>query len=148
MKRRAILYLGIGVFLSGAITYVTNTYLEDNEGAQDKGMLEAYKESQEELKTVKKQLAELQLDLASAQATQQPNAEVTDSSSPSAILNIQPGMTTFDVSIFLEDSGIIQNRKDLEEYIVDKGLSSKLQVGEYELNATMTIKEIVDQITK
>ncbi|TQR18642.1 endolytic transglycosylase MltG [Psychrobacillus soli] len=57
-------------------------------------------------------------------------------------------MTSSDISSFLEQAGIIQNKQDFEDYLVAQDLSGHIQIGQYELNSTMTMKQIAETITK
>ena len=74
--------------------------------------------------------------------------ENPSSVSPNTVLHIQSGMTSRDISISLEQAGIIQNKQDFEDYLTAQDLSGKIQIGQYELNSSMSLKEIAAIITK
>lgn len=152
MKKTAIRFLGIGLFLAGTIIQLEHRL--SNDDISSTGDAQAYKQSQQELSEVKKQLAQLQLNLNNAQKEQpkQNEAEVSkqEVSSPTVnafSLSIESGMTSSDISLVLEEAGVIQNKMDFENYIVDQGLSSRIQIGTYEVDSKMTIKQITELIT-
>ncbi|MFJ5768612.1 endolytic transglycosylase MltG [Psychrobacillus sp. NPDC093180] len=155
MNKATIRFLGIGLFLAGAAFQIQLMVGEDDQ-AKDEITPQAYKQAQTELKNVKNQLAQLQLDLENAQNEQsapemEKKVETMDNPSHEAtntVLHIQSGMTSRDISTSLEEAGIIQNKQDFEDYLVAQDLSSKIQIGQYELTPTMTIKQIAEIITK
>ena len=51
------------------------------------------------------------------------------------------------ISKELEDLGIIENAYDFNRYLVDNGLSSRINTGVYDIDVDATYDEIVDQIT-
>ena len=130
--------------------------LGDAELAEDENTQQAYEQAQLELVSVKEQLAGLQLDLEHAQNGQtspeldekKEPTENPSSVSPNTVLHIQSGMTSRDISVFLEQTGIIQNKQDFEDYLTAQDLTGKIQIGQYELNSTMSLKEIAAIITK
>ena len=146
MNKIAIRYLGIGIFLTGAVFTINSNYLSAPE-TSEKNWEAAYHTSQQELQDVKEQLAELQLNLNQSNES---NETTKTEASPvrTTILSIKPGMTPFDVSTLLEDTQIIDSRTELEGYLVETGLSSRLQVGTYEISSDMSIQQIAETITK
>lgn len=155
MKRSSIRSFGIGLFVAGAIVQVQS--FTDKEEITSTHMIEkeAYEQSQAELKNVKQQLAQLQIDLENAQnqstnqSSEKPvQEEAEQSGAKQSFLLIQSGMTPKEIGEILQRTGIIQNKLDFEDYIVTQKLAGNIQIGEYELNSSMTIKEIAEKITK
>ena len=146
MNKIAIRYLGIGIFLSGTILTMYNAFSLDT-SSSEKDLETAYIASQEELQAVKQQLADLQLNIDNAnnESSQQ---TVTTQPVRTTILTIETGMTPSEVSTLLENTQIIDNKNELEDYLIENKLTSKVQVGKYELNSEMSIQQIVDIITK
>ncbi|QFF99440.1 hypothetical protein PB01_11720 [Psychrobacillus glaciei] len=159
MKRASIRSLGIGLFLAGAVFQIQHLSISGeiksshaiNEGAYDK--------SQAELKIVKQQLAQLQLNLENVKkenstVVNAKNEEKEDKESPSkkstsnSILIVQPGMNSREISSELESTGIIQNKQDFEDYLDAQNLTGRIQIGEYELDSSLTMKQIAEKITK
>lgn len=157
MNKAAIRFLGIGLFLAGA-TFQVQQMISVDDKSTDGVTQQSYEQSQQELTNVKSQLAQLQLDLENAKkkettpevAPSNPtdSEEKAGQSTSNSVLNIQPGMASTDISSYLEKAGIIQNKQDFEDYLEAQGLSGKIQIGEYELNSTMTFKQIAETITK
>ena len=142
----AIRYLGIGIFLSGSVLSIYNVISTDTP-ASEKDLKTAYKASQEELEAVKQQLAELQLNIDNA-SNEDSKQTVNTQPVRTTILTIEPGMTPSEVSNILENTQIIDNKNDLDDYLIENKLTSRVQVGKYELNSEMSIQQIVDIITK
>lgn len=156
MNKYAIRFLGVGLFLAGAVIQIQLMLSEDEQANGDIITPQAYEQAQLELQSVKNQLAQLQLDLENAQKEQAaPKVEdktepIEDSSkgSTNVVLHIQSGMTSSEISASLEQTGIIQNKQDFEDYLTAQDLSGKIQIGQYELNSTMSMKQIAETITK
>lgn len=152
--------LGIGLFVSGMLfTFISlNNSSEPLENAPKGYELvksEELQSLQAELSTSKEQLAQIQLDLEAmskkANTEEKVETEVNEQSSTEqvkTVLIIRSGMTSTEISSFLEQTNIIKNRKDFNQYLEDKQLSESIQIGTYEINSSMTIAEIAKLITK
>ncbi|MBO8156090.1 MAG: hypothetical protein H0Z32_06510 [Bacillaceae bacterium] len=57
-------------------------------------------------------------------------------------------MNSSDVSELLYQAQIIDNEKRFNQYLVENGLSTRIQIGEYELISDMTYEEIAAIITR
>ncbi|MCR6106364.1 endolytic transglycosylase MltG [Salipaludibacillus agaradhaerens] len=64
-----------------------------------------------------------------------------------SILSIEQGMTSKDISHKLETLNIVQSAQEFEAALSDKGVAQQLQIGDYTLDSTMTLDEIIDLIT-
>jgi len=150
--------LGIGLFIAGVLfTFLptSNPTLENTPKGYE--IIESSKltKLEEELSTSKEQLAQIQLDLenmSNAETDRENESEdestVESPSITNTVLEIRKGMNSIDVSLTLEETGILKDRKDLDQYLEDNKLSERIQIGTYELDSTMTIAEIADLITK
>lgn len=155
---KTIRNIGIGLFLAGAAFQIeeivekeeitstsTSTSTEDD-----------YEQAQQELTEVKKQLAELQLDLNTAQqdqtnATDKVVETATTEQTPtvaSMTLSVEVGMASSEISAQLAEAGIILNKVDMDNYLSDQGLAERIQIGNYELNSSMSLKQIAETITR
>lgn len=149
--------LGIGLFTAGIIfTFVSIPNSSDVSNTAPNGFelikSEELKSLQAELSTSKEQLAQIQLDLE-AMSKENTDEQIEEVDEPSSVqvktvLIIRKGMTSTDISSILEQTNIIKNRKDFEQYLEDKKLSEGIQIGTYEINSSMTIVEIANLITK
>lgn len=61
---------------------------------------------------------------------------------------IKPGRSVSDFAQDLEDSGVVKSAFLLKKYIVFKGLDKKVQSGEYEVVAPLTIAKVVEALEK
>lgn len=154
---KTIRNIGIGLFFAGAAFQIEELVEKESISSTATTTDEAYKQAQQELTEVKKQLAELQLDLNAAQQVQTvaPKetavTETTEKQAPTATsmtLSIEVGMTSSEISEKLADAGIILNKVDMDNYLSDQGLAGRVQVGNYELNSSMSIKQIAETITR
>lgn len=151
---------GIGLFVAGTIftiSSVSSTNTSDTLAKTPKGyeLIESSKldSLRDELSTSKEQLAQIQLDLESMsdnEPDKESNKEEASKESTELtkkVINIRSGMTSIDVSILLEQTGIVKNQKEFDEYLVDNKLNDRIQIGKYELNSKMTFAEIAELIT-
>lgn len=150
--------LGIGLFTAGILfTFISTSNSSAVSNTAPKGYelvkSEELKSLQAELSTSKEQLAQIQLDLEAMSKENNTDGQVEEVEDPSSdqiktVLIIRSGMTSTDISLILEQTNIIKNRKDFDQYLEDKKLSEGIQIGTYELNSSMTIAEIANLITK
>ncbi|MBU0904347.1 MAG: endolytic transglycosylase MltG [Firmicutes bacterium] len=150
--------LGIGLFTAGILfTFISVPNSSDGSTTAPNGYelvkSEELKSLQEELSTSKEQLAQIQLDLEAMSKENNTDEQVEEVDDPSSdqvktVLIIRSGMTSTDISSILEQTNIIKNRKDFDQYLEDKKLSEGIQIGTYELNSYMTIAEVANLITK
>lgn len=154
---KTIRNIGIGLFLAGAAFQIEELVEKESITSTATTTDEAYKQAQQELTEVKKQLAELQLDLNAAQQVQTvgpketAQTETAEEQAPTAAsmtLSIEVGMTSSEISEKLADAGIILNKVDMDNYLSDQGLAGRVQVGNYELNSSMSLKQIAETITR
>ncbi|SDM86264.1 YceG-like family protein [Psychrobacillus sp. OK028] len=154
---KTIRNIGIGLFLAGAAFQIEGILTDEDITSTNAISQESYDQAQQELTDVKKQLAQLQLDLNSAQQAQTNEPEdTTTTESPAEpttselamTLSIQVGMTSSEISAKLQEEGIIQNSVDLDNYLSDQGLAGRIQVGNYELTPSMSLKQIAETITR
>lgn len=151
MKKSAIRALGIGLFLAGAVFQIQESSFEKEITSTSTTDREKYEKSQEELKILKQQLANLQLDIKNAQEQKSPketeDTTETTSTETKSFLVILPGMTVEKISSTLFRAQIIETEKELQDYIVANNLSGLIQIGEYDLDSSMSIEEIAKIIT-
>ncbi|MBM7577591.1 endolytic transglycosylase MltG [Jeotgalibacillus terrae] len=63
------------------------------------------------------------------------------------ILTIESGMTSPEISEQLFSYGLIDNEDSFNEYLAEQSLTDKIQIGQYDLNSTMTVEQIAKLIT-
>ncbi len=64
------------------------------------------------------------------------------------ILSVESGMTSPDISSALFENGLIDDETAFNEYLSDQSLTDRIQIGDYDLNSTMTIEQIAKLITQ
>ena len=149
---------GIGIGLFGSALLLTLLPTSSSTSSQTKNdtpngyeLIESTELTtlQNELNTTKEQLANIQMDLK--EASKEPEESETIEEAPTVtntVLMIRANMTSTDISSTLEQAGVIKNRRDLDDYLIDNELSKRIQIGTYNLNSSMTLAEIADLITK
>ncbi|MGM7635567.1 endolytic transglycosylase MltG [Bacillus sp. Hm123] len=62
-------------------------------------------------------------------------------------LQITPGMASSDIGETLEKAGIIKSAEEFNSFLTDNDYARKIQVGEYKLYSSMTMKQIAVVLT-
>ncbi|MCD8508760.1 MAG: hypothetical protein LRY73_01900 [Bacillus sp. (in: Bacteria)] len=94
------------------------------------------------LETVETELDETQEDTAEQETETDVEEEPQQETVIKAVLVIEGGMSTRDISNQLINLNIIEDRTAFENYVNESGLERSLRFGEYELASDMTIQEI------
>ncbi|WP_162920154.1 endolytic transglycosylase MltG [Paenisporosarcina cavernae] len=152
--------VGIGLILSGSLFW----FMQEEDISHSSNEITTTNKEKiahltKQLEERDAQLAEVQLDLLQAQqettaepslseGTKQEEVPEEDEKSNKVVLVVQPGMSSGEISAILEAEGIIQNKKDLDTYLADNNLSSRIQIGSYTLSKDMTLAEIAKVLTK
>ncbi|TKC19914.1 endolytic transglycosylase MltG [Robertmurraya kyonggiensis] len=63
-------------------------------------------------------------------------------------LEITSGMSTGEISSKLKQANVLDNEKEFEQFLIENGYHTKVQVGTFELNSEMNHEEIAKIITK
>ncbi len=62
------------------------------------------------------------------------------------IINIQKGMSSEEVALILKNYGIIENNKEFNNYLKDKGYCTNIKVGDFKISKNATYEQIADTI--
>lgn len=163
MLRDFIRIIGSACILAGGILYFfPSTVGEDaSKNTQLKSEITIL---EEQLDDTSKELANLKISVKEKEATdeepkkevdkeevteeeekvEQPTSEPTSNDSQTLI--IEPGMDSTTVANNLAEMKIIEDAPAFALYLDQNKLAGKIQIGEYELNNSMSYKEIVDII--
>ncbi|MCG3089072.1 hypothetical protein [Sporosarcina cyprini] len=153
MLRDILRSAGIGCLLAGGILYFVGPSAANSPQTNEAGKIKAL---EQELEAVKRELAIAQ---RTSSVDQQANAHKDtaakeEATTPSdgqvtkTILTIEPGAVSTKISSRLERAGIIESAAEFDRYLQEKGLSGRIQVGEYEVDSTMDLKTLASIITK
>ena len=63
-------------------------------------------------------------------------------------LTVKPGMDSIQIAKLLENAGIVDSRKEFDQFLTKKNWTASIQVGAYKLDDSMTYEEIGKIITK
>ncbi|MEO4052387.1 hypothetical protein [Solibacillus sp. CAU 1738] len=159
--KKSLRAFGVGVFLVGAVLTVSNfgktaTFSSSNSDEN----------AQKEIAALEKQLA-----LANAEIAKLKNAEsidratsnsqtanATENTSSSSkqednknfktgTIIIYEGMTLYDIGKQVEDTGVLENGRELELFLSKPEYSRSIQKGQFELDSNMTLEQMSRIIT-
>ncbi|KHE67283.1 endolytic transglycosylase MltG [Halobacillus sp. BBL2006] len=77
----------------------------------------------------------------------QKEKETTEIPPTSYAIDVVKGTTSKEISLKLEEAGVIEKAEEFDQYIKENQLSRYIQIGQVTLNSTMTFKEIAEAIT-
>ena len=85
------------------------------------------------------------------EATTEENSETSTASSEENIdtsvsITVRSGMSSYDVSMLLYNAGVISDYADFDAYLGANGYSTKIEVGEYKFNSSMSYEEIAQKL--
>ncbi|MBO0586504.1 hypothetical protein [Sporosarcina sp. E16_8] len=159
MMRDILRAVGIGCFLAAGILYFTiDSKVPSDVDSQ---------ELQANVEILQSELAKTKELLATAQTTSlvkenPPKADIEKAggkeddvaeSNPSTeaihktMLTIENGSNSTVVSANLERLAIIENATIFESYLEDNNLAGKIQIGEHQVDSSMSFKDIAKEIT-
>lgn len=81
---------------------------------------------------------------ATTQAKEEPKQETKQK----LTLTVASGMTSYEVSKALEQAKIIKSAKDFRKEVENRGLSSRLRLGTFEIDSSMTTDQIISILFK
>ncbi|WP_078577059.1 endolytic transglycosylase MltG [Salipaludibacillus agaradhaerens] len=148
--------IAAGLFLCGsllaAIYYVQpETFFAISNGS-DEAIEDDNSATQEIVEEIKRENEELHIQIEELKAVVDNEVNEDESVIEAdplyiSILSIEQGMTSKDISHKLETLNIVQSAQEFEAALSDRGVAQQLQIGDYTLDSTMTLDEIIDLIT-
>ncbi|KIL48529.1 hypothetical protein KP77_23160 [Jeotgalibacillus alimentarius] len=152
LDRRSIRATGLGMMASALVLYSAVYFFNsapDSEAA-DTNENEVILSS-EEYNTLQQELVEWEERVHSlereAAELSEPEEEGEGEQITRMILTIESGMTSPEISEQLFSYGLIDNEDSFNEYLADQSLTDNIQIGQYDLNSTMTVEQIAKLIT-
>ncbi len=156
MNRKSIRAFGFACFLIGTsfilmdkykITDTTTNQLEYERKITD--LEQQLKKANEQIVTLKQEKNKTSIDdtknLSKEVETEteiQNHDEVVHTT-----LHIYTGLTAYEIGKKLEDLGIVNNGLEMELFLAKPENAKSIQIGQFELDSTMTIEEIANIIT-
>ena len=158
MFRDLLRTIGAACIIAGTVLYFTGTSAGNAKDVVNKDELhETISILQDTLNRTEEELANLQLATSAAEKPKKEDEsnEDEEASNPESsehpliktLLRIEPGATSAGISYELERSGIIKHAKEFKDYLTTNKLSGKIQVGEYDLDSSMSVNKIATMIT-
>lgn len=161
MKRTFFRAFGIACFLIGMLIFFIDRYdfpisLSNSENTT-KNQQDEVDKLKKQLKDANKQIEKLQKQLKddekkdeASKTTDDTTDTAKDSEQDTVVkgtLYIYSGLSIFDVAKKLKEMGIIENSVEMELFLAQPEYSRSLQIGQYELDSSMSIEEIANIIT-
>jgi uncharacterized membrane protein len=81
-------------------------------------------------------------------ASAQTKAETKEETKQKLTLTVSSGMTSYEVSKALEQAKIIKSAKDFRKEVENQGVSSRLRLGTFEIDSSMTTDQIISILFK
>lgn len=161
--------LGISFILSGIILFFYPSSIEESDlQVENKELHQQMTALKTQLDETKKELAHLQTATSEAQGVnengqdteaetdQEKNTQDTstaeesdtaDTSTPTLTLRVESGTTSKDVATQLENANIIEDAQAFNDQLKAKNLTTSIQIGEYDIDASMSAEAIARLIT-
>lgn len=160
MKKSSLRAFGIACFLIGALLTTIDQFngnIPFMSTSNDDKTIEQYKKTitklEKELNATKKQVTALE-ENQSTKTTKVNDSKLKTSKGEnnsqdvvSGTLYIYSGITPYEVGKKLEDLGIVKNGVEMELYLAKPEYAQSIQIGQFELNSSMSIEEIAKIIT-
>ncbi|TFD97514.1 endolytic transglycosylase MltG [Jeotgalibacillus salarius] len=146
LDRRSIRSTGIGMMASALLIFSAGYFMSEKppetvSNVSENEMIiskDEYNGLQDEISQW-----EQRVQLLEEEAPEESPVEVTR-----IILSVEAGMTSPEIGDQLFSGGIIDDEDVFNEYLVDQNLTDRIQIGEYDLNSTMSIEQIAKLITQ
>lgn len=161
MIKNSIRTLGIALFLAGGIVYIVQNASPEAKMENGSEKAREMQQIKEELAATKEELAKLQaatsasgFPVSQEKTSDKPETKsdaqngTTSTTVTKTLLIIQQGMNSSQVAKTLELSGIIQDAKVFEQYLADHKMTGKIQIGEYEVDSSMSIETLAKIVTR
>lgn len=146
-KKHLILGIAIGIFLS-SIVFFCAYY-----STKDKGIVENITSEVDDDYVVER-ATELgmiffdKLRFQNAPETIEENGTVTVSPEEYIYVSVPKNATAIEVAEILEDAGLVEDKIDFTNYLIEANLTKNLQFGEFLIPTTATDDEIASVMTK
>ncbi|WP_404403881.1 hypothetical protein [Jeotgalibacillus malaysiensis] len=144
MDRKIIRSTGVGMMASALFIFGAGALTEEAPEAQSPLQENEMIISTDEYESLQNEIAGWEDRMNQIESTDEtPNEEITR-----MILSVESGMTSPDISSALYQNGLIPDESAFNDYLADQGLTDRIQIGEYDLNSTMTIEQMAKLITQ
>ncbi|HWL22909.1 MAG TPA: hypothetical protein VNR38_04040 [Ureibacillus sp.] len=164
MIKSSIRAFGIACFLIGASLLLIDKFGHANTvSINEKEYEQKIAALEQQLKVANEELSKLQTNPSnetieestnsrddvtiSTEEKTQPTEEDSSKDVVKATLHIYSGLTAYDIGKKLEDFGIVQNGLEMELFLAKPEYAKYIQIGQFDLNSSMTIEEIANIIT-
>lgn len=163
MNKRSVRAFSLGVLFSAIIFTIGYYFLdieEKNNAAENPGKtVEITKSEWEELKSslteTENELKKLRENMEDKPSPkEEPVEEEPAGEEPqnepevkTFLLVVKTGMNSKDIATILAEAKIVENGKEFQNFLIDNGYDTKIQVGQFEVHSGMTYEEIGKLIT-
>lgn len=144
MNRRIVRSTGIGMMISALFIFAAGSFLNEEPAAESSQVAEDEMVIKtNEYQALQNEITEWEERVNELESADPPAEEITR-----MILTVESGMTSPEISSALLSNGLITDEKAFNDYLTSQQLTDRIQIGEYDLNSTMTIEQIATLITQ
>lgn len=153
--KKSLRSFGMGLFIAGAILTIVSYFTDDSHTKADskhvKELEQQLEDAKKELKSLKNKMKETEptdtTETEQATKDEENQTTETDMKVKSEAIYIYDGMTIYDIGKQAEDLGIVENGRELELFLSKPEYSRSIQKGQFELNSSMSLKEMARILT-
>ncbi|MFB1080667.1 hypothetical protein [Jeotgalibacillus sp. JSM ZJ347] len=144
MNRRTVRSTGIGMMISALFIFAAGSLIHEEPAAESSQVAEDEMVIKtNEYQALQNEVTEWEERVNELESGEPPAEEITR-----MILTIESGMTSPEISSALFSNGLIIDEEAFNDYLTSQQLTDRIQIGEYDLNSTMTIEQIAVLITQ
>ena len=153
--RKSLRAFGMGLFIAGAtlsiLSFFNDSSLNEADSKQVEQLEKELEHAKKELSSIKNEKKDQETTSAnketnSTEQAEQTQDDETDNTSSGEIY-IYNGVSLYDIGRQAEDLGIVENGRELELYLSKPEYSRSIQKGQFELDSSMSLKEMAEILT-
>ena len=81
------------------------------------------------------------------EAPKETTTEKVENSYTEATITVTSGMGSPEVAALMKEAGIIEDADDFDNYLVNQGISDKIQINTFKFNSNMSYEDIAKELT-
>lgn len=152
MNKRSVRAFSVGILFAALLLLISGFGKETDlsvkkakEVLTDEGFIVISKEDYDKLSTAQTKKVHENIEEQKVETEAQ---EKEEAKTIYYVLEIKSGMSTGEISTKLKQANVIDNEEKFEQFLIDNGYHTKVQVGTFELNSSMDYEGIAKIITK
>ena len=90
---------------------------------------------------------EISTEEKTTEAPKETTTEKVENSYTEATITVTSGMGSPEVAALMKEAGIIEDADDFDNYLVNQGISDKIQINTFKFNSNMSYEDIAKELT-